>query len=87
MVVPVFGLVFNEKQRNARPIKERFLAEVRFLKKYRALDYYVKIYRRELKRDLQETAGASYNYRDIISELRKYETKGGRLQWSSKTSM
>ncbi|MDR2964800.1 MAG: DUF4350 domain-containing protein [Treponema sp.] len=40
MVIPVFGLVKEEKQSNARPIKERFAAEIGFLKKYKGLYYY-----------------------------------------------
>ena len=43
MVIPSFGLVSNEKTRNSRPIKDRFTAEIRFLKKYKALDYYLDI--------------------------------------------
>jgi hypothetical protein len=40
MVIPVFGLVKEEKQLNTRPIKERFAAEIGFLKKYKGLYYY-----------------------------------------------
>jgi hypothetical protein len=36
-VIPVFGLVFHEKQKNSRPIKERFSAEIKFLKRGKAL--------------------------------------------------
>jgi hypothetical protein len=49
MVIPVFGLVFSERQSRARPIRERFLAEIRFLKKYNALQSYLETYIRELK--------------------------------------
>jgi hypothetical protein len=63
MVIPAFGLVFFEKQRTAKPIKDRFTAEIRFLKKYDALDHYL---------------GASddtdnekiYDYRELINQYR-----------------
>jgi hypothetical protein len=50
MVIPVFGLVFQEKNVPTRPIRERFLAEIRFLKKYHALETYLELYLREIKR-------------------------------------
>jgi hypothetical protein len=50
MVVPVFGLVFQEKDSPGRPIRERFLAEIRFLKKYHALGTYLELYLHEIKR-------------------------------------
>ncbi|GHV95812.1 hypothetical protein AGMMS50293_21320 [Spirochaetia bacterium] len=76
MVIPVFGLVFGEKQRTARPIRERFLAETRFLEKYGALKYYLEIYERELKlKDVEH----SLLYRDIIRRLRKYQNMTERL--------
>jgi len=40
MVIPLFGQVKEEKQRSTRPIKERFAAEISFLKKYKGLYYY-----------------------------------------------
>jgi hypothetical protein len=62
MVIPVFGLVFEEKQKNSRPIRERFAAEISFLKKYRGLGYYLEPNNRELNKN--------YNYRDLINKLR-----------------
>ena len=82
MVIPVFGLVFDEKQRSSRPIKERFAAEISFLKKYKALDYYLEIYKRELQLEREsrferEPRFASntemkenYRYRELINKLR-----------------
>ena len=67
MVIPSFGLVFDEKPKNSRPIRERFNAEIRFLRKYRALDYYLEIYERELQ--LTHEPG-KYNYYEIINKLR-----------------
>lgn len=67
MVIPSFGLVFDEKPKNSRPIRERFNAEIRFLRKYRALDYYLETYESELQ--LTHEPG-KYNYHEIIDKLR-----------------
>jgi hypothetical protein len=76
MVIPVFGLVFEERQKNSRPIRERFAAEISFLKKYKALDYYLDIYKREhqftdepINTNISEVK-EKYNYREIINKLR-----------------
>jgi hypothetical protein len=73
MVIPVFGIVFNEKKKHSRPILDRFLAETRFLKKYHALDYYIKIYRREFK--LEKSGDSVYNYRNILNELKEHQRR------------
>lgn len=39
-VIPFFGQAKKEKQNSSRPIKERFEAEISFLKKYKGLYYY-----------------------------------------------
>jgi len=76
MVIPVFGLVFEERQKNSRPIKERFATEISFLKKYKALDYYLDIYKREHQFTDEWTltnvskAKEKYSYREIINKLR-----------------
>ena len=49
MTVPVFGLVFSEAQTASRPVRERFAAETRFLKKYGGLESYLETYLREIK--------------------------------------
>jgi hypothetical protein len=91
MVIPVFGLVFSEKRSRARPIRERFLAEIRFLKKYGALASYLEVYVRELKMrgrgmesavlEIEEIfqSGRPMKYQDIIKHLRKLETLTERL--------
>jgi len=56
-LIPGFGLVIKEKQRNSRPIKDRFTAEIRFLKKYKALDYYLD------KKEKNE-----YSYKELINQ-------------------
>jgi hypothetical protein len=75
MVIPVFGLVFSEKQKTARPIRERFLAEIRFLRKYNALNHYLEVYERELKlNDKGEKRNEPLNRGEIVRELRKLQT-------------
>jgi len=71
MVIPVFGLTAVEKQKTSRPIRERFIAEIRFLKKYRALDHYLDVYEREKNpAEISENKKA-YNYRELINQYRR----------------
>jgi len=70
MVIPVFGLVSIEKQKTARPIRERFLAEVRFLKKHRALDHYLTVFAQE-KNPEDNSEKTAYNYRELINQYRR----------------
>jgi hypothetical protein len=65
MVIPVFGPVIEGKQKNSRPIRERFAAEISFLKKYKSLDYYIETNGRELQLE------KNYSYREIINKLRR----------------
>jgi len=69
MVIPIFGLVSVEKQKIARPIRERFLAEIRFLKKYRALDNY--LVNEEEKNTGESSEKKAYNYRELINQYRR----------------
>ena len=77
MVIPVFGLVLHEKQFSARPIKDRFTAEIRFLKKYGALNHYLHVYKRGQKEtnlrceDGNSEKGKKYNYRELINQYRR----------------
>lgn len=71
MVIPVFGLVFTEKQFTSKPIRERFNAEVKFLKKYAALDYYYEIYLREHNTGYKPELHKKYQYRDLINQYRR----------------
>jgi len=59
-VIPRFGLVSNDKQKNSKPINERFTAEIRFLKKYKALDYY-----------LDKNEKCDYSYNELINQYRR----------------
>jgi len=70
MVIPVFGLVSVEKQKSSRPIRERFIAEIHFLKKYRALDHYLNMYERE-KNIRENPEKKRYNYSELINQYRR----------------
>ena len=56
-VVPRFGLVRGDDERPGKPLRERFLAEGRFLKRYGALGFYRDVYVREIKRRLARKEG------------------------------
>ena len=75
MAVPVFGLVSVEKQKTSRPIRDRFTAEIRFLKKYQALNHYLHVYEREQKHEnlqRQNTENETiYNYKELINQYRR----------------
>jgi len=49
MVIPSFGRYTQETEKPGKPLKERFLAEGRFLKKYHALGKYMEVYKREFE--------------------------------------
>jgi hypothetical protein len=49
MVIPVFGQTKQDQERPGRPLRERFLAEGCFLKKFGALDSYLEMYRKEIQ--------------------------------------
>lgn len=88
MVIPSFGLLFQEKEMTCRPIRERFLAEIRFLKKYRALETYLEVYIREIKRTLRGReadpeleaiekslrAKKDLPYKELVQNLQKLRT-------------
>jgi len=49
MVIPPFGRYEPAPEKPGKPLRERFLAEGRFLKKYNALGKYIEVYTRELE--------------------------------------
>jgi len=57
MVIPPFGRYKPAPEKPGKPLRERFLAEGRFLKKYNALGKYLEIYKRELEQ-LRRSRGA-----------------------------
>jgi len=69
MVIPAFGLVFSEQQRTSRPMKDRFTAEIRFLKKQQALNYYLEVYEYEHKENIIKEE--KYNFRELINQYRR----------------
>jgi len=71
MTIPVFGLVLYDKQRNSRPIKDRFTAEIKFLKKQHALTYYLDVYARENKDKITVEKEDTYSYSDLINNYRR----------------
>ncbi|GHV70164.1 hypothetical protein AGMMS49928_16900 [Spirochaetia bacterium] len=52
-VIPLFGRAARDDEKPGRPIRERFLAESRFLSKYRALGSYAAIYTGEIFKRLR----------------------------------
>ena len=70
-VVPVFGLVVFDKPKTSRPIRERFLAEIRFLKKYKTLYHYLDVYNREQKIEEDPERVKKYSYRELINHYRR----------------
>ena len=70
MVIPSFGKILNEKKQMSRPIKDRLTAEIRFLKKYRALDYYLESLPRETSPEVPRNDNRTYNDKDLINLYR-----------------
>jgi hypothetical protein len=76
MVIPVFGLVRGGEKSRARPIQERFRAEIRLFKKYRSLSIYLEPYLGELRRKISSgnlPAGNSFAG-ETESEIRRIES-------------
>jgi hypothetical protein len=57
MVLPMFGFFKQDDEKPLKPIRERFLAEANFLKKYRALDTYRGAYIWEIRRRVFRNKG------------------------------
>jgi len=58
-VIPMFGLVRRDGERPGKPLRERFIAEGRFLKTYGALGFYRDVYVKEIRRRLARKEGIS----------------------------
>ena len=81
-VIPVFGLVRADEERPGKPLRERFLAEGRFLKRYGALAVYRDRYIREIKRRLVRREGLCTDdeiSRRILDLWRKAPSAGSRM--------
>lgn len=72
MVIPVFGRFRREESRPGKPLRERFLAEGRFLKKYQSLETYLAVYNRELRLKLRRRG----YYREAEQDKRIAEILG-----------
>ena len=78
-VIPIFGLVREDRETPGKAIRERFLAEGRFLKNFRALDTYRELYVREIRRKLAGQGSAIYTAKieeELNSLLKKPERPG-----------
>jgi hypothetical protein len=69
MVLPGFGPVLWDEREPLNSIRDRFLAEGRFLKKYGALDTYLEVYIREIKFRLK--AGEDTEPEDLAVRILK----------------
>ena len=56
--IPVFGLVRGGDEKNGKSLRERFLAEGRFLKRYDALEFYCAVYLKDIRRKLARNVPA-----------------------------
>jgi hypothetical protein len=72
-VIPGFGLIKWDSEKSSRPLRERFLAEGRFLKRYGALDFYTQAYVREIKRQLAMREGIIEDEESLKRALEIYE--------------
>jgi hypothetical protein len=77
-VIPGFGLVKWDDEKPSRPLRERFLAEGRFLKRYGALDFYCRAYIREIKRRLAVHEGIMGDEESLKRTLEIYCPPDGK---------
>ena len=77
-VIPGFGLVKWDDDKPSRSLRERFLAEGRFLRKYGALDFYSQEYVREIKRRLAVREGITGDEESLKRALDIYGSSHGK---------
>jgi hypothetical protein len=80
MVIPPFGIPLQDEESPLRPIRDRFLAEIRFLKKYGSLDVYLRLYMDELKkqdrgRKREELTARLIQFEEILKPGKKLSFK------------
>ncbi|MDR1802387.1 MAG: DUF4350 domain-containing protein [Treponema sp.] len=68
-VIPLFGLVRSDTEKPGKPLRERFLAEALFMKKYDGLNFYLDIYMKEIRRRLAVIDGSSEDIKKRITEI------------------
>jgi len=79
-VIPSFGLVKWDEEKPSRSLRERFLAEGRFLKRYGALDFYSQAYVREIKRRLAIQEGIMGDEESLKRALEIYGSPHGKSE-------
>jgi hypothetical protein len=70
MVIPRFGVIEKDGDPAAKPIRERFLAEARFLGKYHALGSYLDVYVHELTAEIRRREG-DISDEELIARIRE----------------
>jgi hypothetical protein len=88
MVIPSFGRPLPIPERPGKPLRERFLAEGQFLKKYGALHKYREVYKRELEQRCRvrgiempalsaepKNAGSKMNFKTFLEYQQKVMDK------------
>ena len=68
-VIPVFGLVRDDTEKPGKPLRERFLAEALFIKKYGDLNIYLEVYMKEIRRRHALTCSPGGNIQKRITEI------------------
>jgi hypothetical protein len=68
-VIPLFGLVRGDTEKPGKPLRERFLAEALFMRKYGGLNFYLETYMREVRRRLALTCGPGEDVQKRITEI------------------
>ena len=86
-VIPGFGLVKWDNEKSLRPLRERFLAEGRFLKRYGALDFYSQVYVREIKRQLAMREGVMGDEESLNRALEIYGELGGKPEYEKGSNL
>ena len=84
-VIPIFGLVRRGRERPGKPLRERFLAEGRFIKRYGALDFYRDIYIKEINRRLARKGISSDKIEEEIRTIQGENVKIGDFPGIIKT--
>jgi hypothetical protein len=79
MVVPGFGVAGREDRSAAKPIRERFLAEARFLEKYHALGAYLDVYIQEIRVKLRRREG-DFDEADLAPLVRRICSLGDEAE-------
>jgi hypothetical protein len=68
-VIPLFGLVRIDTEKPGKPLRERFLAEALFMRKYGGLDFYLDVYMKEIRRRLAIIDGPGEDIQKRITEI------------------